>query len=141
MPSPPSWKGRLIVGGATLVVFGVACALPAYYLKNGDRWSGGQVLLMGWMGLFLGQLGWFANLLYFPALITLLCRCWKTTVILAGVAFLIGLHSFALALQEIPLDEGGVNKTTVTAIGAAPVVWLASFVVLGGGAWMLRTRN
>ncbi|MGC4016245.1 MAG: hypothetical protein QM755_17240 [Luteolibacter sp.] len=141
MPSRPSWKGRLIVAGITLGIFGLACALPAYHLQNGDRWLGAQVLLMGWMGLFFGQLGWCANLLYFPAIITLLCRCWKITTILAGLAFLIGLHSFALANREIPLDEGGVNKTTVAAIGAAPAVWLASIVVLGGGALLLGRRK
>lgn len=122
-------------------MFGIACALPAYYLKNGDSWFGGHVLLMGWMGLFLGQLGWFANLLYFPAIITLLCRCWKTTAILAGLALLIGLHAFALAHREIPLDEGGVNKTTITDIGMAPPVWLASIAMLGGGALLLGRKR
>lgn len=141
MPAKPSWKPRLLVLAISLAFYLTACALPAMTLENRDVWYGWATLLMGWMGLFIGQFGWLANFPYLAALITLLCRQWRTTAILTAVAFLIGLHAFALLNREIPLDEGGVNKGTIVAIGMAPWVWLASIVLPGVGALMLRERE
>jgi hypothetical protein len=50
------------------LLFVIACVLPAFALREvvggtaRDDWSGGAILALGWLGLFIGNLGWFANL-------------------------------------------------------------------------------
>lgn len=110
----------------------------AFRVENGDDWYGWGALLIGWMGLMIGQMGWLANVPFLAALVTLLCRLWRTTMILSGIALLIGLHTFALLHQEVPLDEGGVRKGTIIAFGAAPWIWMVAMAVPALGAWVLR---
>ena len=134
-------RPRLLAAGACLVILVIACALPAAHMENDETWNGVQMLGMGWLGIFIGQFGWLANPLMLLSLVLLLTRHDRAAVIASLLSVAIGCHSFHLTGAIIPLDEGGVRKTTVLALGPAVYVWLAALASPLAAAWWLRARQ
>ena len=65
-----SWRTLALVLG---VGWAASLALPVATFGNGqgEIWSGWTVLMLGWLGFFLGQFAWIANFLFAVALIML----------------------------------------------------------------------
>lgn len=147
-PLPPALPGarratrkfHWIVAGLFLVTYLTACGLPAL-ITDHERWSGGNLLVIGPMGIFVGFLAWYAHVPLLAALVFLLVRMERTAFGFAAVAVLIGLQTYSMNGATIPLDEANVRKAVVQSIGPAAVVWLASMVVLGVGALVARVLS
>jgi hypothetical protein len=124
---PPYWKGG--IAGSSLLLFLIACALPAARLENGTVWPGGQMLLSGALGALFGQFAWYANLLYFLTLIFVALGRRRVALVLSFGPILLALDMLAFPGTEILLDEGGVNKTRVLALLPGAWVWLAALTL------------
>jgi uncharacterized protein YqgC (DUF456 family) len=135
------WLTRLAVVAASLLVYLVACFVPAVYFdKPGQEpWPGVMTLILGAFALFEGQFAWLANPLLGVALLLLIFRQWVATAVVAGLAFLVSLDTLRLLGETVWLDEGGVNKAVATGLGPAFYLWIASMLVPLAGALVLRT--
>ena len=134
------WASLGVIG-VSLFLYIIACATPAMVLEK-ETWRGYEVLWMGWMGFFLGQFAWFANLFWFLGLLLAFFRRWILTFILSGLALLISLDAFSFVGTRIPLDEANVNTTLFLRYDIGFYFWLASLaaVVLGAAMAWLITR-
>lgn len=136
----PSRKFHWMVAGLFLVTYLTACGLPAI-ITDKDTWSGGNLLVMGPMGIFLGHAAWYAHVPLLAALVFMLVRMERAAFALAAVAFLTGLQTYSMKGVSIPLDEANVRQAVVQSIGPAAAVWLASMAVLGVGALVARALS
>lgn len=86
-----------------LIIAGLICFSLSLYsvalFTSGDDLYGIWVLLIGWMGIFLFQLSWFANPLNLLALLILSSKP-KLSLLLTMIAFLLATQSFFFS--EIP---------------------------------------
>lgn len=119
----------------SLILFGLALMTPALFFKAKDSMPGFVALLIGWLGLFVGQFAWFANLFWGLGLLLLLLGRPKGAIVVIAVGLLIGLHTFALIGEELPGDEGGVTRTIVSSAGPGTYLWLSSFLTLLIASW------
>jgi hypothetical protein len=141
-------QGRLaarIMVCLSALLFVIACVLPAFALREvvggtaRDEWSGGAILGMGWLGLFIGNLGWYANpplVIGWVALARFAfggpnARPGKTPLICGVIALVLGASVFQLS--KIPANEGG-GMNQVEQLLPGVFVWLGSIIclVLGG---------
>jgi hypothetical protein len=129
----PVGNGHLIAVAIAGGLYGVALVLPALVFSRGSALEtkpGYECLLMGWMGIFVGQFAWFANVpLVIAALLTLL-RKHIAAAILASLAVAIGQLTWMLYLAPLPGDEGGVTKLDFQYPHAGFFVWIASMMSL-----------
>lgn len=120
----------------SVVIYVASLALDAIDFKRDgtpvEPMNGANVLLVGWLGLLLGQYGWFANLFMSAGFICALVRAF-TMGKLFGMASL-ALSAFSLAVifsQEFPANEGGVGPPMkVTSLGIGCWLWLMSQVLV-----------
>jgi hypothetical protein len=146
-PSPSDKPGaigsRLGVLAASLILYLIACALPALYLA-GDRTQtmrGVEVLALGWQGLLIGQFAWFANGPWLISLFLVWFRRPLTAAVLAFLAFALAQDTWRLFGQEIPADEGGVNQFYLERLGPGAYLWMASIALVVVGALVIRLRS
>jgi hypothetical protein len=93
-------------------------------------YKGGDILPIGWLGLFLGNIAWYANCFFFIALILACIRPVPSilTVLFALIGFMIGLHAWSF--YHMPADEGGGSCYLVDHLGIGYYVWEMSFIFL-----------
>jgi uncharacterized membrane protein YGL010W len=120
---------RRLVVGVVLTSWLASLALPV--IKTDEPWSNGWfVLVIGWLGPFVGYFDWLAN----PALLWLLFGLWtgKLDVKVAGILCVVLSIFVALNLSrtEIADNEGGVSRA-ITAWYLGFHLWLAA---IGSGA-------
>ena len=128
--------------GLSLLLFAIACATPAMVFDK-ETWLGIEVLVIGWQGLFLGQLAWFANAFWFLSLLLAFFRRWILTLAASFVTMLIALDALSFVGTKVPLDEGFVNTMLFQSYHVGFYFWMASLVVVGIGAvvmWIISTR-
>ncbi|MCP3060113.1 hypothetical protein LXT21_15120 [Myxococcus sp. K38C18041901] len=94
------------------LLFVLGCAQPALVLHNtgtGKEESlwGMAILLTGWLGVFVMQMGWFANPLLLLTLLLLLMGRYRGAYWAGVVTVLVGLSTLSWYLNPIPADEGG----------------------------------
>jgi hypothetical protein len=123
-----------------VALFALSLALPALREVGlgvpADR--GYLILAMGWAGLLVGQVGWFANAFWAAGLIYLGLRRWKAAAIAATLAVLVAADTFMLYRTGVPSDSG---KIYATAILPGFYVWWGSLWVLAAGAVLLWRRH
>jgi hypothetical protein len=113
----------------SIVLFVVACCVPALeFTKSGtkDILSGGNVLGVGWSGIFAGVFAWYANPIWLLALIMGLIGKPKIAAIAGIAALLIGLTTFTLFGESLPADVGGTNQMMMTRTLVGCYILLAS---------------
>ena len=99
---------------ASAVLFAASLILPAI----AETYPGGMrideqgylILAMGWMGILIAQVGWFANPLWLLGLILLWRQRWKGAAIASVLAVLVGAVSFMLYRTGLPSDSGATIK-------------------------------
>lgn len=69
MSAPRVW--RIVAAIVGLLWLG-SILVPAVEPQNDSAYPGYMILMLGWLGVFIFQFGWFANLLIPPALVLLL---------------------------------------------------------------------
>lgn len=130
-----SWRAVAVLlglGWAATMVLPVAVFGPA----EGETWSGWTVLLLGWIGLLVGQFAWLANFLFAAALI-LLFRSRPPLV----WGLMIGLLTSLLAVQALTwtqIIETRGSMVEVMGYGPGYYLWIA-VTFLGGAALCLAS--
>jgi hypothetical protein len=118
----------------SVALFVVACCLPALEFSKSqgvkDLLLGGQVLGVGWSGIFAGVFGWYANPFWVLGLVMGFLGKPKWAAIAGIVALAIGCTTFTLFGKSLPADEGGTNQMTLTRTLIGCYVWLASLATL-----------
>jgi hypothetical protein len=135
--------GSLVVILVSLVLYAAACVTPAMVFDK-ETYYGYQVLLMGWMGLFLGQIGWYANLLWLLSLLLAFFRRWLLTLIMTVLTVLVASDAFSFVGAKVPLDEGNVNSMIFNYYHVGFYLWLASLAAVGLGAvtvWVITRQR
>lgn len=124
------------------ILFLLACALPALEFRRNetgqDIWWGGQILAFGWLGLFIGQVAWFANPVMIVAALLLFFQRRRICVLCAAVALCLSFDTYSLFAGSIPADEGGVGRLFLTRVREGTYLWQASIGVLAMGALVAR---
>ncbi len=125
-------------------LFVAACALPAlaFSVTKDPKdplalWTGIQVLATGWLGLFTGQLGWFANPFWFVGGILILANRRSGALVLTVLAFAVSLHTLTIRGQTVPADEAGTKTMTVESLRPGCYVWLSAIAISVGAAFAL----
>jgi len=91
-----------------------------------EDWTGITILKMGWLGIFDGTIGWYANPLLLISIILMHYKP-KKSFIMSVVALLIALSS--LMYTTTFLDEKFAPRANVSfQIGF--FIWLSSYIVL-----------
>jgi len=132
--------GSLAVIFVSLILYVIACALPTMVFDK-QTWRGYEVLLGGWMGVFLGQFAWFAHFFWWLALVLAFFRRWFLTIALTALAFFIALDAFSFVGKTVPLDEAFVNTMIFKSYDVGFYFWLASILAVGIGAlavWVIE---
>lgn len=138
---PRGFTAERKVIAASAALYAASLILPAI----AETYPGGMrideqgylILAMGWMGILIGQVGWFANPVWLLAVVLLWRRRWTGAARASGAAVLLGAVSFALYSTGIPSDSGDTIKAGLL-IGFW--VWWSSLWVLAAGAVTLRRR-
>jgi hypothetical protein len=128
--------GSLVVILVSLFLYVIACVAPAMVFDK-ETWRGFEVLLSGWMGVFLGQFAWFANLFWGLSLLLALLRRWFLTMAATILTFLIALDAFSFVGAKVPLDEAFVNSMIFRSYHIGFYFWLASIAAVGIGAMVV----
>ena len=126
------WASLAVIG-ASLFLFLIACVTPAMVFDK-ETWFGYGVLFGGWMGVFLGQFAWFANLFLVLSLLLAFFRRWILTTIVGGLALLISLDAFSFVGTKVPLDEAFVNVMYFQNYHVGFYFWQASLLAIPAGA-------
>jgi hypothetical protein len=143
----PSSPARFIVLGVSLILFSIACLLPALvFLGNSgtDIWQGYRILVFGWMGPMFGQFAWCANPLLLISMVTLVLRRWVITIVISILTLLLAANTFLLFFQEVPADEAGVNMLELQYLHVGAYLWFVSILTILIGAvilWWVEARN
>jgi hypothetical protein len=143
----PSHPARFIVLGISLILFSIACLLPALvFLGNSgtDIWQGYRILFLGWMGPMFGQFAWCANPLLLVSMVTLVIRRWVITIVVSILTLFLAANTFLLFFQEVPADEAGVNMLELQYLHVGAYLWFVSILTILIGAvilWWVEARN
>lgn len=129
--------------GICLLLFVLACATPCLEMshKSDPVWYGLRILVLGWMGILVGQFAWLANPLWVVGLCLLAFRKWSAAAIVSGLSLLFALNTLALFVMPLPADEASVNKTSLVQFRIGFYFWLASLVLLFAKAFMMRAPS
>lgn len=126
----PSARGRALILTACVFLYSVACALPALHLSGRrDVWSGVEVMVIGPLGLRLGQFGWLANIAALIALRCVMTGRTRFTMIFTAIAMALALHAPFLIGREIALGDEPFNTVRVISLGSGYYVWVAALLL------------
>ena len=132
--------GSLAVILVSLILYAIASVAPAMVFDK-ETWRGIEVLLGGWMGIFLGQFAWFANLFWGLSLLLAFFRRWFLTIGMTALAFSIALDAFSFVGTKVPLDEAFVKTMIFQSYHVGFYFWLASIAAVGIGTvvvWVIE---
>ncbi len=127
-------RSRKIVALASGISYLAALPTPALHFANHSPVKGITTLLAGWWGVITGDIPWFANPVYFLALVLMLLGCYKSSQLLCALALGLGVRS--VYVEQWFFNEAG--GTPITALGLAFYLWVASFVILLIGSASLQ---
>ncbi len=135
---------RVVLVLISVALFLIACLSPALVFTgvNGQEvMPGFWILAIGWLGPSFGQFAWFANPVLFLSMLALLFRKRVAAFVLALVSLAIAANTWLLFSQPIPADEGGVNQLTLQHLHFGFYFWIASMLVVGFAALLLRLMD
>jgi hypothetical protein len=120
----------------------IACATPCLEVsqKSDPVWYGLRILVIGWLGILVGQFAWLANSLWLAGIVFFVFRKWMATMIFSGLSLLFALNTFTMFVSELPADEGGVNKFHLVHLRIGFYSWLTSLLVLFAGALVMKIQ-
>ena len=121
-------KNPLVV---PLGLFVLACCLPALQMaKDNEVNFGIHTLAFGWLGLFAGVMGWYANPLWAIGVLFSAFRKRIPAVLFGVLAIPVALTVFGDIGRQLPGDEGNVTKTAIVRLLPGAWLWFASLVSL-----------
>jgi len=106
---------NLLFIGLSVLLFLLACATPCLEMsqKSDPTWYGLRILVLGWMGVLVGQFAWLANPLWLLGLITFALRKWRVALIALGASLLFAANTLLLFVMPLPADESNINHTSL----------------------------
>jgi len=122
----------------SVALFLMACVMPVLTFEKpdgaagpGETWLGYHALAIGWMGILIGQPGWFANLFWFAGTLFLIPRGGRKILplILSLIGLLLAMSAMNLTGNEVPADEAGVVRQKVRELHGGLYVWLLAIFV------------
>jgi hypothetical protein len=113
---------------AALALWFCSLALPCLVFRSGETWTGGQILLMGWLGVLQANIAWFANFFFWYGIICLLSG--KVPIVTAILAVLLSLDTFLLPGLPRWMGEGGPRHHPVIGYGWGTVLWFLSIFLM-----------
>ena len=142
-PRTPFMSNTVLI--ASIVLFIVACCLPALEFKNSqgpnDVMLGLRALVVGWSGFFAAVFAWFANPCWLLGVILLSLRKPISGGVLGLIAVAIACSTFKTVGIELPGDEGNVTRTTIIRLLPGFYVWIASLLSLPLAALLSLFRS
>jgi hypothetical protein len=118
----------------SLVLFVIACALPALEFKNShkpnDVMLGLRALAVGWSGIFAAIVAWYANPIWLVSVVLTCFRRPMLATVFGIIAVALALTTISIVGRELPGDEGNVTKTTVIRLLPGFYVWIASIAIV-----------
>ncbi|MBV9774480.1 MAG: hypothetical protein JO040_11050 [Gemmatimonadetes bacterium] len=139
-PSEPRlFRERVLVAGASVLLFAYACDLPAVLLSSDDRLPtrGGELLVLGVLGLLARQYSWCANVAWLVGLWAFVGRRWNRAAAWSALAVALAPLVFTLYLTGVS------SETKAEPFGGVRVgfyVWWGSMWVLLAGSLFLSWR-
>jgi hypothetical protein len=116
------------------VLFLVACCIPALEFSNTqggpDVMWGGNILAVGWSGIFAGVFGWYANPFWLLGLVLGFVHQRWVAVGAGVLSAAIASTTFLMFGQVLPADEGNVNHMTLIRLLPGFYVWMASLAAV-----------
>ncbi len=94
---------------------------------------GYHILLLGFLGIFIGMFAWYANPLMFLALMLSKFKKRLAAMIFSISSIVLGLQSYAL--KAIPFNESTMdsrNLNFVDHLGCGFYLWMSSLIVFSG---------
>ena len=149
-PAPALERFRRRAALSSLALYVLACATPAVATydtvnREYDVLFGAELLLIGVLGIFAFNYGWFANFFLAGAGFALLLRKDRTALVLGVLAVLMGLDTLywyekpMLATSKANYVQTGELRLRYPSIGF--FLWMASMLVLVGAVLVLRRRS
>ena len=136
---PPSAKTRALILMAFVIVYALACGLPALRLEGQKHeWYGVELMVIGPLAIQHGHYSWLANLGALGALLCVMRGHVLATVILSGIALGLGLQTFWLPGTTIPLSNDPADKVRVLSVAPGCFVWLVALLQPLTAAFLLR---
>lgn len=135
-------RNHLFVG-ISLLLFVMACATPCLEMsqKSDANWYGLRILILGWMGVLVGQLAWFANPLWLIGATAFALQKWSVALISLGTALFFALNTLLLFVIPLPADESKINNTSLVRLRIGFYLWLGSMTVLFIRAFAMKTQS
>jgi hypothetical protein len=129
----------LLAFGCSLLLFVLACCLPAAQLQNDKPIFGFPLLLFGWYGIFNAEFGWYANVLLLFSWVFLmtglLSRYFWIAAILTGIGAVLVGATQSVGCTFYINEAGGHSQIVRLLIGSR--VWLASMAVPAAAAFVV----
>lgn len=135
----------------SLALYGLSIALPAFEFLNRGEFNtvpdgaltlmpGWEVLALGWLGVFIYQFAWIANIFYLVSLGLWLGRVWRGMFILGLITVGLGLNTLFLFVQEIPSNGAGATLH-LQSLQSGFYCWIISLSIpLLWSSWQLWRR-
>ncbi len=142
-PNPPTiFQRNQFYVALSVALFVLACVTPCLEMsrKSDPVWYGLRILSLGWLGILVGQVAWFANPLWLISVLLLASRKWIAAIIFSGLALLVAANTLLLFVMPLPADESGMNKTSLERFRIGFYCWLASLAVPFVRACLMRTQ-
>jgi hypothetical protein len=124
-------SAKYIYWGA-LLLYAISLTMPGFVIHADGPFDevryGYEILAIGRLGLFIGQMAWYANLLLPAILLANHFRRYQVSASLAAIASAVGLQ--ALMVSRLPRNEAGVNDLVVDHLGSGFYLWDISFMLI-----------
>ena len=129
-PTQLRWLAVVLV----VVIWAISLALPALAVEGAGVLNGWDVLKVGWQGIGVKLLAWYANPLFFIGVVAFAGRFFGFAGVVSGFGLVLALTSFAA--REIAAESGFPLPALTLKVGF--FVWLASLCILLIISWRCR---
>jgi hypothetical protein len=130
----------------SFVLYLLACCFPALEFTTTARgiptpvthesmW-GFQLLMRGYMGIFIRNIGWFANPLWVVALVLVFFERVKAALAVSLVSLVIALTSILVIGKDLAVWETDLYHQRVSAFLPGFYSWMASLAVVPLACWL-----
>lgn len=96
---------------------------------------GYEVMLFGWLSIFLMNFAWYANLALLIAVLAIKKKNFVRAKKFAGIAILLALHSYFL--KSVPANEGGTRYDVIANLGLGFYLWISSILCIVLSSWRM----
>ena len=122
---------RWLAVALVVVIWAISLALPALAVEGAGVLTGWDVLKVGWQGIGVKLLAWYANPLFAVGVVAFAGRLFGFAGVVSGFGLVLALTSFAA--REIAAGSGFPLPALTLKVGF--FVWLASLCILLVISW------